>query len=671
MKGRRARLYFSFSLFLSLLLAFCLLESCVSVADSAGEESAPLASGEAGEEASADETDEISLGDEEDEDDDDDDDDDADENENVDLSSLFGSFGGGAGLGGGLDNLQGLSGLFDNLGSAGGSGDPNLGNLANLLPALGKIGNASGEEKEDFAELLNKAAAQQNSGTNQVSPDFVNQIFSMISKNNTALNDIMTEFMQDPYMDVKEIERPTIDPQVFANAPPDTAVSTNKDGEAAESSTAETPKTPAATGPPEIVLSKIKDFVKKPGDSEAEGAATADPFAETNEDGAVCRLLVLSGGGARSAFQAGAVVGLAEQYKAQGRELKWDVVAGVGFGGVQAAFGLPFKPGQNGELDYGQSLWRFWQGLKEEDFMRCENGMKDLMDIRATMKWIQKSQKYATNVAKMLKVPLPHSCDTARLAATLRSQISQLAKKEVSGDASDADEPRVAVLTASKLGGGRHSWTLRPSHLETDQCKTGDAGSVCTETQESPEDAAAAESRTPLMLALEGTTAIPGTFPPIPFKNATGKLEGLIDGAVNTFLNVLPGLSACQDRVRRSPKNPFSDEEIAGGKGVSVDFILSVEADKPNTEGTMTDEDSEADDLFDNTGVPLENIALLKEKFPALTIRHVLAPEESYELAHDLMDLRSIRALLELGRVAGWGAQLFEPVKEDSASDES
>ncbi|KFG63823.1 phospholipase, patatin family protein [Toxoplasma gondii RUB] len=650
-------------LFSLLLFSFC-MDTRSSATDGADKaESAVSAAPESAEEPSGEDASESSLGEDEE------DSEEEDENEDEDFSSLFGSLGGG-GFGRGLDNLQGMSGLFDNLGTDS-DGEHKLGNLASLLPNLGMIGKGGGDGKEELAELLSKASAQQNSGTNQVSPDFVNQIFSMLSKNNTALNDIMSEFMQDPYMDIKETERPKIDPEVFANPPAqtDNAAGNARDGETPESSPAEAYASDAATadGPEEIILSKIKKFVKKPGDRDADNAA-ADPFAETNDAG-VCHILVLSGGGARSAFQAGGIVGLAEQYKAQGRELKWDVVTGVGFGGVQAAFGLPFKPGHNGELDYGESLWRFWQGLKKEDILKCENGMKDLMDIRATMQWIQKSQKYASNVAKLLKVPLPHPCDTAPLAATLKNYLSKLAEK--SEPAPDDKEPRVAVLTAAKLGGGRHTWTLLPSQLETKQCKSED-GSPCSEGSPS-QSAADVDTRAPVLVAMAATAAIPGTFPPVALPNAKGKLEGMIDGAVNSFLNVLPGVSACQERVKRSKKNPFSDEEVAQGKGIVLDFVLSVEADKPNTEGTMADEEEEEEDndLFDNTGVPLENLALLKEKFPALTIRHVIAPDDTYELAHDLMDLRSTQALLELGRIAGWGAQVYAPMDEEAKSEES
>lgn len=61
--------------------------------------------------------------------------------------------------------------------------------------------------------------------------------------------------------------------------------------------------------------------------------------------GVKCQALILSGGVARAPLQAGAVLGLAEQYRARQMPLKWDVVAGVNKGAISAATSLSFSPG--------------------------------------------------------------------------------------------------------------------------------------------------------------------------------------------------------------------------------------------------------------------------------------------------------------------------------------
>lgn len=58
-----------------------------------------------------------------------------------------------------------------------------------------------------------------------------------------------------------------------------------------------------------------------------------------------CYALILAGGSATAPLQAGAILGLAEQYKANKMPLKWDVIAAVNKAAISAAAGTLFGPG--------------------------------------------------------------------------------------------------------------------------------------------------------------------------------------------------------------------------------------------------------------------------------------------------------------------------------------
>ncbi|PHJ23909.1 patatin family protein [Cystoisospora suis] len=540
----------------------------------------------------------------------------------------------GGGLGGGLGGIPGLGGL----GGLGGiQGIGGIGSLPGFGAIPGLLGGAGGQDGGDLADLLNSVANQQAAGGNQISADFVQQMYKMLSKNSTMLEGLMNEFMQEPYLGVKEVPKPDVPKDVYA-AHTDTDIPDDLKRN--------------TTQPQRVSLEKIKQFLRAPEN----GVSPFDPSRE-----GACHALVLSGAGTKGAFQAGAIVGLSEQYKAHNRPLRWDVISGVGFGGVQAAIGLPFMPGENDELDYGRSLWSFWRGVDFDKFMKCKNGLKDLLDIKATMNWIRRLEKASKSAAKTLELGAPHECDTSPLKATLSSyleQIMQKASEEVKG-------AREVAITATKITGGERTWHLAP-WLATRKCRDGGDCEA--------EQTAAQQAFNTTILALEATVATPGTFPAVAFTNDKGKLEALVDGSLSSFLSILPALKACQQKIRNDPKSSFSDEEVETGKGIVFDFILPTEADKPNTEGTLTDIEPEDDDLFDNAGVPVENMNILREKFPGVAIRHVIAGDDSLELAHELMDLRSIPALLEHGRVAGWKAttlEFFSSEENDTSESKS
>lgn len=244
---------------------------------------------------------------------DDDGEDDSDGDGQFDFPSMLGSLGGGGMPG----NLGGFAGS-EALGGLGGlQGIGSIGNLPGFGAIPGLLGG--GQEGGDLAELLNSVANQQVAGANQISVDFVQQIYKMLAKNSTMLEGLMNEFMQEPYLGVKEIPKPDFPDDLYVGA---TDIPDELDRN--------------TTRPQPVSLEKIQQFLRIPENS----VSPLDP----SRDGA-CHALVLSGAGTKGAFQAGAIVGLAEQYKAHKRPLRWDVVSGVGFGGVQAAMSLPFKPG--------------------------------------------------------------------------------------------------------------------------------------------------------------------------------------------------------------------------------------------------------------------------------------------------------------------------------------
>lgn len=62
-------------------------------------------------------------------------------------------------------------------------------------------------------------------------------------------------------------------------------------------------------------------------------------------ENAHCHALILAGGSATAPLQAGAILGLAEQYKANDMALRWDVIAAVNKAAISAAAGTLFPPG--------------------------------------------------------------------------------------------------------------------------------------------------------------------------------------------------------------------------------------------------------------------------------------------------------------------------------------
>eukprot|EP00070_Physeter_catodon_P027502 XP_028334396.1 uncharacterized protein LOC114484168 [Physeter catodon] len=583
------------------------------------------------------------------------------------------------------------------------------------------VGGGAGEEdtfkSSDIESLLKAAAGPLLSGGDG---DFLDKLHKLVSDNSPEIKSLLDELVSNPYMDVEEISMPTVTTDVYT-----TKASANE--HLLPDSLKDTVAQPVIRPRP-VVLQKIKSFAEAPEEL---------PTASEEHNG--CHVLVLSGAGVKGAFQAGAVVGLAEQYKASGKQLRWDVVSGVSFGGVAAALSLPFDPGRNGELDYGRSLWSFWRNLRFEDVLKCKEGMRDLVDIPATLKWVSNSYKLWKTKDTSSTLGTAHPCDPSPYKKTLQQQLTRHLDTSDREKDSCADR-RIVTLTAAIMGGGEEKFTFTSADIDPN----------C----ESSKGSKSETKRIDLVLtAMLATSAMPGIFPLVKFtskeamrkrrrdeddgedvrgqegeriggrrgeerggedKNArVGKKKQdespkeethgiqesldavtqeslLVDGSLTSYLNIAPAIKACQGKLAKMHRSQKYDgdylpkktaerkehqqtkqgdelftKDIAEGKGIVFDFIVANEVGTSATEENLEELFDSEDDVFDNAASPLFNINTLAESFPQARIRHVISYEDPAEVAHDVMDLRSVGALLEHGRVAGWKAATLKSIRAE------
>ncbi|KAL8447289.1 hypothetical protein Emed_004500 [Eimeria media] len=461
--------------------------------------------------------------------------------------------------------------------------------------------------------------------------------------------------------------------------------------------------------PPAVSLSAIKSSL----------ATTTQELPSMGEKGGApqCHALVLSGALARAPLQAGAILGLVEQYKARRQTLRWDVVAGVNKAALSAVISLAFPPGENDELEFALYLWDFWGRVKSEKVLRCPRGLTDLMDLPKILAWLSdSSQAVNAHAVEPARLPLPHLCDTSVYAETAAELLQQLPRPEETAAAAAAaaaggkkvgGSRRIAAVTAAVVGGGRAVWELQ-SIGRGDTCLqprpsvsfVSSGRSVCL-LEEGPPTAAASNPKSELDLtlaALVATNATPGVYPIVRVRTMGGPRRGgprltggapssllrkekaaFADGRLVADLSVEEAIQACMRKVAAEGGEGLKKKELKKGKGIVLDLVGTAPFDETEVDEQLTaiaaklkittssssSSKSKSSSSSSSKGAvsPKALLKRIRKEYPLLQIRHVLFPEEPFELMSEYADFRGSEALLHHGRLMGWKALTLEDVE--------
>ncbi|KAL8440681.1 hypothetical protein Emag_007829 [Eimeria magna] len=468
--------------------------------------------------------------------------------------------------------------------------------------------------------------------------------------------------------------------------------------------------------PPAVSLSVIQSSL-----------ATTSQALPPIEDGGgpPCHALVLSGALARAPLQAGAILGLVEQYKARRQTLRWDVVAGVNKAALSAVISLAFPPGENNELEFALYLWDFWLRMKSENFLKCPQGLKDLMDLSKILSWLSdSSEAVEAHGRDPATLPLPHLCDASVFAETAAELLQQLPHPEETAAAAAAaaaagekiEASRIAVVTAAVVGGGQGVWELRSIGRE-DTCIeprpsvsfVSSNKSVCLpEEMPFPNATAASNPKSELDLtlaALLATNATPGVYPIVRARTMGGPSRGgprltggappsllrkervaFADGRLVADLSVDEAIQACIRRVAAEGDTSLKRKEILKGQGIILDIIGTAPFDEsevdeqliaiaaklritPSSSSSSNSSSSSSSKSSRSSRSSRKGAmspkALLKKilkHYPLLQVRHVVFPEEAFELMSEYADFRGTEALMHHGRLMGWKALTLEDI---------
>jgi len=155
--------------------------------------------------------------------------------------------------------------------------------------------------------------------------------------------------------------------------------------------------------------------------------------------------LVLSGGGARAAYQAGLLKGIAEQFP----ELEVSILTGVSAGAINALY-LAAQPGPFGAVVDG--LTRHWGGLSPEQVFRVDLGSLGKNVVRWSARLLSGGMRGAPQVRGLV--------DTAPLRAFLQRALG-VGDEPIPGIDRNLEEGRlkaVALITTSYSTGQSVAW---------------------------------------------------------------------------------------------------------------------------------------------------------------------------------------------------------------------
>lgn len=169
---------------------------------------------------------------------------------------------------------------------------------------------------------------------------------------------------------------------------------------------------------------------------------------ESSESGKGDLAIVLSGGGARSAYQAGVLRGLARNIPS----FRFPIVVGVSAGAINAAF-LAAHSGS--PLEATEDLARLWAGLHVEDIFRLDTPSL----TQNLMRWLRWASRLASGES-LLGPEIRGLVDTEPLRATLR-QASAVVDGEIIGIGRNLERGRLkalALITLNYTTGQTVTW---------------------------------------------------------------------------------------------------------------------------------------------------------------------------------------------------------------------
>eukprot|EP00922_Rhytidocystis_sp_ex-Travisia-forbesii_P026541 GHVS01038842.1.p1 GENE.GHVS01038842.1~~GHVS01038842.1.p1 ORF type:complete len:499 (+),score=72.32 GHVS01038842.1:180-1676(+) len=208
----------------------------------------------------------------------------------------------------------------------------------------------------------------------------------------------------------------------------------------------------------------------------------------------MCYALVLAGGGNKGSYQAGVVKGLVEKYEGK---VRWDVVAGVSVGALNAYTSRFFPPGQDGE--WATRLVNIWEKeVSQADISTCK------MPLRKNMLGF---------VRKLLMA------DIAKHAAPLgvcdNRPILNLSRRLFKD--SPVSKERGVAISACRINDMRYV-TFTDERSSSDQ----------------------------LIRAVMASAAVPGVFPPVEVDENSGMYY--YDGGVINNANIAAAVRRCMDK---------------------------------------------------------------------------------------------------------------------------
>lgn len=169
---------------------------------------------------------------------------------------------------------------------------------------------------------------------------------------------------------------------------------------------------------------------------------------EPTESGKGDLAIVLSGGGARSAYQAGVLRGLARNIPS----LRFPVIVGVSAGAINAAF-LAAHSGS--PLEATEDLARLWAGLHVEDIFRLDTPSL----TQSLMRWLRWASRLASG-GSLLGPEIRGLVDTEPLRGTLR-RASAVVDGEIIGIGRNLERGRLkalALITLNYTTGQSVTW---------------------------------------------------------------------------------------------------------------------------------------------------------------------------------------------------------------------
>lgn len=295
------------------------------------------------------------------------------------------------------------------------------------------------------------------------------------------------------------------------------------------------------------------------------------------------------------------------------------------------------------------------------------------MNLPRILEWLSDSQTAVSSLGgDPVRLGLPHTCETSVAAKTLIEMLQQLPEPPIAA----GRQSRIAVVTAAKVGGGKGVWEFYgmgsgetcvvpppsfPSERRTCQQGETEQGDVLLNPKTELDF---------MLAALLASNATPGVAPLVrvwgPQGGPYGQKGAYADGRLVANISAGEAIRACQNKIKR--EGGASEMAVKKGQGIMLDIIGTVPMNQSEVEEQLVQiaeklKITKPTRLQTNKMTANRYIKQIKKAYPSVTIRHVLFPEEHFDLMSDYADFRSSRTLLQHGRLMGWRATTFEDVE--------